>query len=90
MGDLVPSYREASAIAEPQFLAKAAIKLGQDSVGVNMSSAAFKAELAALKKQHPRIQEQVDATCQKGHEEPDSRLGRTRKNLDGTVPRNCR
>ena len=55
MGDLVPDYRKASAFAEPTFVAKDAIKLGQEAVGVNMSTAKFKAKLAAMKKEHPRL-----------------------------------
>ena len=60
LGDLVPAYREASALAEPTFVAKEAIELGQAAVGVNMSSAKFKAELAAMKKQHPRLVDMID------------------------------
>ena len=61
LGDLAPAYREASELAEPTFLAKDAIGLGQKAVGVGMSSARFKAEVAAMKKQHPRLAGMVDS-----------------------------
>ena len=57
LGDLVPTYREASAIAEPQFLAKDAIKLGEEAVSVNMSASRFQAGVNALKKEHPAIED---------------------------------
>ena len=66
LGDLVPTYREASAFAEPQFVAKEAMKIGEAAVGVNMSSANFKARIDALKKQHPRNVEMIDPHARMG------------------------
>ena len=86
LGDLVPDYAKASAIAEPQFMAKDAIKLGQDAVGVNMSSSAFKAELAALKAQHPRIKEQVEPLVRKGIRNRIQDLGERAKTAMAPAP----
>ena len=60
LGELVPAYRKASSFAEPTFVAKDAIKIGQDAVGVNVSSSRFKAQVDALKNQHPNLVDMID------------------------------
>ena len=86
MGELVPSYREASAIAEPIFLAKEAMKIGQDAVGVNMSKSKFKAQIGALKKQHSQIEEQVDPLVRLGMRNRIQDLGERAKDSMAASP----